>query len=896
MQLRAQSRTFFSVSVLFVFIVTVTACFGQVTPPEKYLGFKPGADFHLANYEQAIGYFELIAGQTDRMQVFDMGPTSYGRRMKYAIISSAENMAKLDHLREINEKLSLARGISRAEAEKLADEGKAVVWIDCGLHASETSPAQHALQLAYDMVTGTDRRTRLIREKVILLLVFANPDGLTMISDWYMKNVGTNYEVSPLPELYQKYAGHDNNRDSFIANLQEIRNMNRVTCHEWYPEILFNQHETAPFPARIWIPPESEPMNPNLHPIVVRWKNLIGAAMGKAFEEANQPGAISRISFDSWYPGYVTQFVGGHNIPSILTETANYRYATPHYYTLYDFPKKYQDLVEGVFYPDPWWGGWWHLRDAVAYELTASKSILEVAAKYKYEFLFNKWRIATDVIERFKKEPPYGWIISADQRDQNSTALMLNRCILNGIEIYKAEEKFTHNGIDYPKGSYVIPTSQPFGLFVKHVFEKQNYPDLRKYTYLWQGTVGTAKTGKEPIRAYDGAGWTLPIQMGANYHEITSPLPVKTTPVDTVISPAGTVKGGGSVYVFSSSDNGSYLAANRILQAGGKLSYALADFTLQGKKYPKGTFVVKAGSLKKNSLNKIVSATRISLRGGKIQVKTKQIDRRRIAIYKSWIPSIDAGWISYALEKYQFPYHWLKNAEVKAGNLNKRFDVIILPDQRASSIINGFRKGTIPPNYVGGITTEGAENLKEFVRKGGTLICNKGSVDLVIKQFKFPIKNRLQKVKPDSFSCPGSLLKVNYDTTHPLAFGQQRKGFAFFSRGWAFEMISDTVDTGKHAVMKDTAKQIKDKKKGTKKPAKKEKIHYAKVKPEIVATYPDENLLISGWILGDKLIRRKAAILNVPFGKGDVVLFGFNVHNRCQSYANFKLLFNAIYY
>ncbi len=360
----------------FILFFSGTLCLSQVTAPENYLGFKPGADFHLANYEQAIGYFEKIASESKRMLVLDMGPTSEGRRMKYAVISSEENIEKLDLYKEINKKLSLYRGISEEEARRLADQGKAVIWIDCGLHATEASPAQHALQLAYDIVTGEDRSTRLIRENVIFLLVFANPDGLTLISDWYMKNVGTKYETSRMPELYQKYAGHDNNRDSFIANLQEVKNMNRATCQEWFPEILYNLHETAPFPARIWMPPESEPMNPNLHPIIVRWKNLIGAAMGKAFEEANQPGAISRISFDSWYPGYVTQFVDGHNIPSILTETANFRYATPNYYTLSDFPERYRDLTKGVFYPNPWEGGWWRLGDAVAYNLTASKAVL----------------------------------------------------------------------------------------------------------------------------------------------------------------------------------------------------------------------------------------------------------------------------------------------------------------------------------------------------------------------------------------------------------------------------------------------------------------------------------------------------------------------------------------
>ena len=459
--------------ILFIgLIIPYAKASAQVTPPEEFLGFKPGADFRLMTYEQAIGYLEHIAGQSDRIQIFDMGPTSFGRRMKYAVISDQDNMARLDHYKEINARLSLVRDVEPEEADRLAEEGKAVIWIDVGLHASETSPAQHAVQLAYDIVTGNDRRSRLIRKNVIFLLVFANPDGMTMVSQWYKKNLGTPYEVSRTPFLYQKYAGHDNNRDSFIANLQEIKNMNRITCQEWFPEILFNMHETAPFPARIWIPPESEPMNPNVHEIIPRWKNLIGANMGKAFEEANQPGAISRIRFDSWYPGYVTQFVGGHNIPSILTETANYRYATPHFYRLTDLPQKHQDLTKGVFYPNPWPGGWWRLGDAVAYNLTASKAVLEIAAKFRHEFLYNKWRMGRDAIERFRKKPPYGWIISADQRDGYATSLMINRCILNGIEIYQSKKEFVHTGIAYPKGSYIIPASQPFGLYAKNILEK----------------------------------------------------------------------------------------------------------------------------------------------------------------------------------------------------------------------------------------------------------------------------------------------------------------------------------------------------------------------------------------------------------------------------------------
>ncbi|MFC2117328.1 M14 family zinc carboxypeptidase [Bacteroidota bacterium] len=886
----------FLATILFIF--SGRPCSSQITTPEDYLGFKPGADFHLANYEQAIGYFEKIAGQSDRMVMRDMGPTSEGRRMKYAIISSEENISKLDHYKEINKKLTLFRGVSKEDAEKLAEEGKVVVWIDCGLHASEASPAQHAIQLAYDIVTDNDRRTKLIRENVIFLLVFANPDGLTMVSDWYKKNVGTKFETSRMPVLYQKYAGHDNNRDSFIANLQEIQNMNRVTCREWFPEVLYNLHETAPFPSRIWLPPESEPMNPNLHPIIVRWKNLIGSAMGKAFEEANQPGAISRISFDSWYPGYVTQFVDGHNIPSILTETANFGYATPHYYTINDFPERYRDLTKGVFYPNPWEGGWWRLGDAVAYNLTASKSVLEVAAKFKYEFLYNKWEIAGDIIEKYNNEPPYGWIIPVEQKDEHTTNLMIDRCILNGIEVYTADKDFEHNGINYSEGSFIIPTSQPFGLYTRNMMEIQKYPDLKKYSHLWQGIVGTAQLGKQPIRAYDGAGWTLPIQMGVKYYEMSKPLDVGKTLIEKVEPAVGKLIGNGSVYVFSHSDNGNFIALNHILKNKGKVSCALEEFTMSGKKYPAGSFLVDSKSINKDKLNEIVSATGVKMVGGKTNVKTKAVKKNRIALYRSWTASMDAGWISYVLDSYEFPYHPLTDAEIRAGSLHKRFDVIILPDQGASSIINGNSKGSIHPDYVGGITEKGVENLIEFVNNGGRLVCNRSSCDLAIKEFRLPFRNILEKVKSDTFNCPGSLLKLEYKTDLPLAFGLPKDGMVYFSSSKVFEYGRDTVTQkprvarGRPEIVQENPKTTQAKKAVV--PEKKYVQELAKVEYKVVAAFPDESLLISGFITGDQLIRKKAAVLDIDYGKGNVVLFGFNVHNRAQSYLSFKLLFNSM--
>lgn len=654
-----------------------------------------------------------------------------------------------------------------------------------------------------------------------------------------------------------------------MANLLETQNMNRAVGKEWFPELMYTQHESAPFPARIWMPPNPEPVNTNIHPIVTRWKNLVGSAMGQGFEAADQPGALSRTAFDLWYPGYSDgPAVETHNIPTILTETANFGYATPHFFRINDFPESYRDLTVGTFYPSPWKGGWWRLKDAIAYNLTASISVLDVAAKYRYEFLYYKYKIGADIIEKFSQEPPYGWILTTEQKDIVTCRLMLNRFIGYGIEVYSADTAFTHEGISYPKGTYIIPTSQAFGSYVKNILESQEYPDLRKYGHLWQGLSRTVRWDGAPLSPYDGVGWTLQLQMGIDSAQMSTPLKVAKTLIPETISIPGNIQGSGTHYILSSSSNKSVMAAIRVLKAGGRVSRALSDLSINGTLFPRGSFVVNAASLSKNTLANIASETGMSFFGGKVSGELSPFQIPRIALYKSWSANMDAGWISYIFDQHEIPFHALTDAEIKAGNLENRFDVIVLPDQSSSSIINGHRKGTMPPDYVGGITTDGADNLKAFVSKGGTLVCNKGSVGFAIDEFKLPIKNVLGGVKSDTFNCPGSILKMTYKTSHPLAFGLEEKGIGYFSRGQAFDLISDS----------DEEEQNKN----------------DKITIQSIAEYPDENLLISGWILGEELIRGKSSILEVLYEEGTIYLFGFNVHNRAQSYINFKLLFNAV--
>ena len=841
--------------------------FGQAVPkPEDILGFKVGDDYHLATYTQAIQYFKKLAENSNKIKLFDSGKTAMGQTMTYAVISSPENIANLEKFKQIAKRLSLVRGTTAEEAARLSQEGKAVVWIDGGLHAAECAPAQHNIQLAYDLITGTDDRTTRILNDLILVLVFANPDGMNLLADWYHQNVGTPYEVSPTPFLYHKYAGHDNNRDSYIANLPETQNMTRMTNQEWYPVVLYNHHQTAPFPARIWTPPNSEPTNPNVHPLVVRWQNLIGSAMGAAFDEGGKEGAISRIVFDTWYPGYATQVVDSHNIISILTETALYRYATPHFYTINEFPKEYQDLTMSAFYPNPWKGGWWRLKDSVDYCLTASKAVLDVSSKYHAELLFNKYKMGAEVIARFQKEPPYAWIIPDKQVDPGNMALLLNRMTLLGIDVYRSDAGFACDGITYPAGTNIIPLTQPFALFIKNVFEEQKYPDLRKYPDLWQGLVRSEKFEGAPFESYDMMGWTLPYQFGVKVYAANSPVDVQMSLLKEIKPGAGEISGGGGFFLLDHATNASAIATNRILKAGGSVEWAKKAFTAQNRTFAEGTILVHGQAATQAFMEKLAKdlSLKVTALSGAPGVETLPLKKPRVGIYQSYVSSAEEGWTRFVLDDHEFPYTTIFDADIRAGSLNDHYDVIILPDHYSSNlIIEGHPKGTMPPKYVGGITAGGLRNLKLFAENGGTLILVNSTCNLALDHFGIPVRNVLKQVKPQEFNCSGSLVRTEFDTSHPVAYGMPKEAASIFSDSCAFDILPSFE---------------------------------GKSEPRSVAKYPSENLLMSGWIHGDRYIQQKSAIVDVPLMKGRIILLGFPVTYRAQPRGTFKLLFNAIYY
>ena len=418
--------------------VAAPALAQTVPTPESVLGFRPGADFHLASYDQSLDYFQRLDVASDRVQLVEIGRTSEDRAWYLALISSADNLVNVERYREIAQRLAHPVGLGDDDARSLAQEGKAIVHIDQGLHATEVAAAQQAIQLAYDLVTGdSDPEIRAILDNVILVLWFSiNPDGQNMVSEWYHSNVGTSYEVSSMPRLYQKYIGHDNNRDGYMLNMIESRVVTRVVRH-WEPQIVYNHHQTAPFPARIWIPPFAEPISEFVHPLMWRTVNLIGMSMAQALEERGQRGAMHMGTFDNWYPGFIDHANNFHNIASLLTETGLYRYATPHFYTVSDFPARARDLRPGSLYSSPWEGGWWRLRDAVEYMETASISVLDFAAKYKHDLLYNRYQAGRDVVAAYNAGPPYAYFVPQQQRDPVAAVELLRRLAFNGIEIHQ---------------------------------------------------------------------------------------------------------------------------------------------------------------------------------------------------------------------------------------------------------------------------------------------------------------------------------------------------------------------------------------------------------------------------------------------------------------------------
>jgi hypothetical protein len=537
------------------------------------------------------------------------------------------------------------------------------------------------------------------------------------------------------------------------------------------------------------------------------------------------------------------------NSISFFTETALYHYATPHFYTVDDFPKDRQLLRSEVFYNSPWKGGWWRLGDAVRYMLGGSMAVLDTAAKYRETLLFNRYQAGRDNIERFRNEPPFAYVIPQEQRDLPTAAILVEKLLINGIEVHKAAQPFAANGREY-KGAWVVLMDQPFAPLVKELFEPQHYPDLRE------------SPNGPPIRPYDVAGWTLPMQMGVEVAVVSDPLTdsqrASLKRIEQVTPPPGGVQGTGSAYVLSHQPNAAFAAVNEILAGGGQVGFSKSEIaTPSGSEA--GAIIVSgmdrerlAAIAQKHSVQALAMA--------KLPQDAVSTKKPRVGLYRSWTGNIDEGWTRWILENYGFAPVTLRNGDIQAGHLRDRLDAIIIPDAGTKQIMEGFAPGSISGEYAGGIGETGADALRAFVRGGGTLIAFNNASLWAIANLGLPVTNALDGLNNDQFYCSGSLLRVELrDVHHPAVWGMPREPIVMFERGPAFDTKS-----GFHGV--------------------------------ILAAYSKErNPLASGYLLHPERIQGKAAAVEVFYGDGRVYLFGFRPQWRGQSHGTYKLVFNAIY-
>jgi hypothetical protein len=828
----------------------------SIPTPASILGFPVGADFKLATYDESLRYFRALARSSNRIRLVDVGKTSTGGEWVLAIISSPANLARLDTLRAISRRLAHPSGLNDQEARRLAREGKPFVDISGGLHASEIAGSQHTIQLAYDLLSRPeDPKFKAILDHTVLLLwPSINPDGQNIVARWYRENVGTPYEVAPLHELYQKYIGHDNNRDAYMLNVVESRVVAR-TWRDWEPQIIYVQHQTAPFPTRIWLPPFAEPIAPRVPALMSREVNTIGMTIAQALETNGMPGATHMgTGFDAWYPGYIDYMPMLQNIAAFWTETALYRYATPHFYTLADFPADMRDLRPQSLYASPWPGGWWRIKDAIDYMETASLAVLDYASKYREELLYNRYQAGRNAIARYRRDPPYAYLIPRAQRDPVAAAELVRRLAFNGIRISSLRQEILIEGATWPRDTWVIPMDQEFAELVRQLFDRQSYPDLRE------------SPGGPPEQPYDAAGWTLPYQMDVRVIEVRSPLsaevraalaPVVGKPTDREAADApfdtdsvaagvmplpGRITGAGDRLAVDPAQNNAFRLINRALARGGEVRWAGGRYLVSG---------IAPATLSQWVTELAVQAERIALPAGARPV------RSRIAIYRPWTASMDEGWTEWLLDQYEFKYTVLTNADVVAGDLAARFDVVLLASIGSRGIAQGFAPGTVPPRYEGGLGDAGARALDAFVRGGGTLVALNQSAGYAIEALHLPVRDAVDTLNPRRYFASGSILEVVVDPVHPVMAGMPERARVFVEQSPVFE----TVEGFDGAAL----------------------ARYA----------GDGSPLLSGYLLGEKFLQGRAAALDVRHGKGHVLLIGFRPQWRGQPFGTFRVVFNA---
>ncbi len=805
------------VAVILFTVALAGPSFAQTVPsPKSVLGFTPGDDRTVAGWSQITDYFERLDRASDRVLVQTLGQSTLKRPLIVAFISARENILALPKYKDIQQQLADPRRItSDVQRDRLLADGKVVITISCSIHSTEIVASQMSMQLAYELATAQDPDTRAILQDTILMLIPSpNPDGIDIVADWYRKTLGTPYEGKEPPELYHHYAGHDDNRDWFMLNLKETQLITRLLWQEWFPQIVYDVHQQGSNGSRFFIPPFYDPPNPNISPLLLRQVGLIGHKVAADLQAAGFKGVLTNALYDTWWHGGFRTAPYFHNSIGILSEAASARLMSPSTVTTEQLVRSstrgMRNATEATTnFPDPWPAGEWRPRDIMAMEMIAARSILSMASKFRGEYLRNFYELGRKNSELpLNKGDTVAYLIPAGQARDEAVAKLVGSLIEQGVEVFRLDQEL-HVVLSHQVLQRTNPATEKLGTYkiagpltamqevpLGSYIVFLNQPQRTNVLSLFEPQIYPNRlTGMgEAERPYDVAGWTLPLQMG-------------------VEAPA----------VVAIRENASERKLTQLKDS----NQVRADLSLALKK------------------------------GAESPIKNPLKHPVRIGIYKPSMSNMDEGWTRYIFDTFNVPYSSVRDADIRRGGLNAKFDALILSAQSSTQIINGNIAGTLPAEYTGGVTEAGVKNLKEFVTDGGMLICFDDSCDLAIKEFNLPLRNVLEGVKTSEFYCPGSIVALELDNKSPIAAMLPATLPAYFVNSAAFTATAD-----------------------------------ANVR--VVARYAKENVLMSGWLLGEDKLRGQIALAEVGVGKGRIVLFGFRPQHRAQSWATLPFIWNAL--
>jgi hypothetical protein len=888
-------RAALALSLLPAVLALSPALHAQVPTPEQFFGFKMGTDNKLARYDKIVEYMQKVAATSPRVRVKIMGPTTLGNPFIMITVASEDTIKNLDHYQALEKKLYFQGGApTDAERDEIMKTGKSVVLITSNIHSTEIGSSQHAVDLVYKLATDNSPQVKKILDNDILLMVPSlNPDGQIMVTDWYNKYLGTPYENANLPFLYHYYVGHDDNRDEYMFTQKESRMAAEILWHDWYPSIWLDEHQQGSEGSRMFTMPATDPINPNVDPLIYRLTTIYGQQQAASLEEAGKTGISYNSTYTNFWPGAMAWTGWWHNQVGLLTEAASARIASPMYQKKSDPLKPGgssesssggrsteaapgaarggggfgearatgtqddplpppRDISERMDYSRPWLGGKWTLGDIVDYENIDTVALLDAAADRRLTLLHEIYDINKRTIDMGAagtigeaKEKFYAAIIPvADQHDPDESIELIDKLMIGGVDIYKADAPFTQDGVTYPAGTFVAPFNQVFGRYVKDMLEKQYYPEVRR------------APGAPAEAPYDVAAWSLGMQLGVKSPFAKTPLPAdikleKVASTPELMLAAEKYKTG---WAFPYNGASSAVIINRLQKAGATVSFA---------KVHGSDAVYAVTSATPDAWKKATTGYELTTPASGVTLDTPtELRKPRVGLYQSFTGNMDEGWTRWVFDHYEVPYTSIHNADIKAGKLREKYDAIVLPDARSRDMIDGRSGRQVPAEYAGGIGEVGWTALADFVHQGGTLVAMGDACDLLIDRLPLPIKDIKATLPNSQHFAPGTIVNLQVDTAHPVGWGVAPATYGFYINSPFFE-VTDGFSTQKL---------------------------------DVVARYPNVDVMASGWLRGEQYQLGKAAVVAIDMSPGKVVLFGIRPQHRAQTHATFPMLFNALYW